>query len=127
MQVVHKKKIFKPFIYISLCKSNIPLGRGYTYICGLYLKNVEFPHPKNTWCNSSGEEYVQAFMSTFHSWMRIRGHRDGCRMRSGKCLPFRWTWKTTDGQRTLHPYHRLSWPSDRWPKILCTSCSTSVV
>jgi len=26
-------------------------------------------------------------MSTFHSLIRHRGHHDGCRMRSRKCLP----------------------------------------
>jgi len=31
-------------------------------------------------------------MSTFHSLIRQRGHHDGCRMRSKKCLPFRGTW-----------------------------------
>jgi len=31
-------------------------------------------------------------MSTFHSLIRHRGHRDWCRMRSRKCLPFRNTW-----------------------------------
>jgi len=30
--------------------------------------------------------------STFHSWIWHRGHHDGCRMRSRKCLPFRSTW-----------------------------------
>jgi len=31
-------------------------------------------------------------MSTFHSLIRHKGHHDGCRMRSRKCLPFRRTW-----------------------------------
>jgi len=31
-------------------------------------------------------------MSTFHSLIRHRGHHDGCRMGSRKCLPFRSTW-----------------------------------
>jgi len=31
-------------------------------------------------------------MSTFHSLIRYRGHHDGRRMWSRKCLPFRSTW-----------------------------------
>jgi len=31
-------------------------------------------------------------VSTFHSMIRHRGHRDVCRMRNRKCLPFRSTW-----------------------------------
>jgi len=31
-------------------------------------------------------------VSTFHYLMRHGGHHDGCRMRSGKCLPFRSAW-----------------------------------
>jgi len=31
-------------------------------------------------------------ISTFHSLIRHRGHHDGYRIRSKKCLPFRSTW-----------------------------------
>jgi len=31
-------------------------------------------------------------MGAFHSLIQHGEHHDGCRMRSGKCLPFRSTW-----------------------------------
>jgi len=31
-------------------------------------------------------------MSTFHSLIHYRGHHDGCRMWSRKCLPFWSNW-----------------------------------
>jgi len=36
--------------------------------------------------------YDIVVVNTFHSWILHRGHYDGCRMSSRKCLPFRSTW-----------------------------------